>query len=83
MHTRKLRTIKPGMILRHYKGGLYRVVGFATHTETGEELVMYHSLSAEETDMYARPVHMFFNIIGVEDVVTSAGVSRFEEVIDF
>lgn len=32
-------------IYRHYKGGLYSVVGFATHHETRRKLVLYVSLT--------------------------------------
>ncbi len=29
---------------RHYKGGLYRVVGIAKHSETLEDMVVYEAL---------------------------------------
>ena len=35
--------MEPG-IYKHYKRGEYRVLGVGTHTETGEELVMYEQL---------------------------------------
>lgn len=35
----KQRKIKPGLY-RHVNGGMYRVLANATHTETGEKLVM-------------------------------------------
>ncbi len=51
-----LNDIIPG-VYRHYKGGVYRVLYMAKHTETEEQLVVYKSL---DNDMYwARPAHMF------------------------
>ena len=34
--------VKPGGRYQHYKGNVYVVVGVATHTETREDLVVYH-----------------------------------------
>ena len=34
--------VKPGGRYQHYKGNVYVVVGVATHTETREELAVYH-----------------------------------------
>lgn len=38
---------------------LYYVEGKATHTETGETLIIYYSL--EDGQMYARPIEMFLS----------------------
>jgi len=43
-------------IYLHHKGGLYLVSETAKHTETGEELVIYHDM---EDGTYARPTKMF------------------------
>ena len=50
---------------RHFKGGVYIVLGTATHSETGEELVIYHKaasglfVSDEERKLLARPAKMW------------------------
>ena len=45
-------------IYRHYKGGIYEVIGFATHSETLENLVIYRNVSDDEK-CWARPVTMW------------------------
>jgi hypothetical protein len=53
--------IKPGLY-RHYKDKLYRVIGIARHSETHEELVVYHD---ENFGLWARPLTMFQETIEV------------------
>ncbi len=58
--------IKKG-IYRHYKGGLYEVLGVAVHSETLEELVLYKSLYDSDKypkgTVWARPKEMFLDYI--------------------
>ncbi len=44
----------PGKVYQHYKGGLYKVLHLAPHSETGELLVIYQSLNFGS--YYARPL---------------------------
>jgi len=52
---------KPG-IYKHYKGHEYRFIGFAKHSETMEELVIYQDISEPEL-YWARPAPMFFETL--------------------
>lgn len=49
------KTVTKGDYYRHYKGGLYCVDGFATHTETGDLLVLYHEVG-NANFTWARPI---------------------------
>ena len=53
--------ITPGKY-RHFKGNEYEVIGFATHSETEEKLVLYKSLQNPDR-IWARPYDMFKEII--------------------
>lgn len=44
---------------RHYKGGLYKVISLANHSETGEALVVYKSVGFGT--VYVRPLSMWFD----------------------
>ncbi len=50
---------------RHFKGKEYEVIGFATHTETGDKLVIYTSFD-EEAEVWARPVENFNSCVEIE-----------------
>ncbi|WP_374315903.1 DUF1653 domain-containing protein [Microbacterium sp.] len=43
---------------RHFKGGLYEVVGVARHSETEEQLVVYRPLSGD-SGLWVRPLAMW------------------------
>lgn len=49
-------------VYEHFKGNRYRVLGFAKHSETLEEYVMYQQLYGDES-YWVRPSNMFFEII--------------------
>lgn len=49
--------IKPGRY-RHFKGKDYQVLGLATHSETGETLVVYRALYGEG-GLWVRPAFLW------------------------
>jgi hypothetical protein len=68
--------VTPGYY-RHFKGGIYHVKAIATHTETGEELVVYFSLDIPQK-VWVRPSSMWYEV--VPDPDTGQLVPRFQKV---
>ena len=62
---------------RHYKGGLYEVIGTARHSETCEPMTLYRALYGEK-GLWVRPAGMF------DEDVTAHGVTqrRFTRIIE-
>lgn len=46
-------------LYRHFKGGIYRYIGIAQHSETLEMMVIYQSLRNPH-QIWVRPKEMFF-----------------------
>lgn len=65
-------TVKRGWY-RHFKGGYYYVTGTATHTETGEEMVIYYH-QGEPSKLFVRPAFMWTELVN--------GEPRFKFIID-
>jgi len=59
--------LKPGLY-RHYKGLLYQVFSTATHSETGEVLVVYQALYGDY-GLWLRPLAMFTESVEYQGVV--------------
>ena len=57
---------------RHYKGGEYRVIGTARHSETDELLVVYRCIYDNDS-LWVRPLAMFMESV----VINGQEVPRF------
>lgn len=82
------RTFHPGDIVRNFKREtvtdgsqryLYRVVGFAKHTETDEDLVVYQALYPP-FGMWCRPRAMFEGLVDREKYPNVTQRWRFEKL---
>jgi len=62
-------------VYRHYKGQLYDVTGFARHSETLEDMVIYKALYGE-MKTWVRPLSMWSEAV----IVDGKSVKRFESV---
>ena len=69
--------IKPG-IYRHYKGNQYEVIGFAKHSETVEDMVIYKALYGEG-GTWVRPLSMWEELVEVNGQI----MKRFEYLGDY
>ncbi len=49
---------------RHYKGKAYQVLGFAIHSETLEEMVIYKALYGDEA-VWVRPASMWLDMVEI------------------
>jgi hypothetical protein len=55
-------------LYRHYKGGLYEVIGTARHSETLEPMTVYRALYGEH-GLWVRPAAMFTEQVTIEGVL--------------
>lgn len=82
------RDLKVGDIVKHFKREwvdektseyLYKILAFASHTETGEHLVIYQGLYAP-FKICARPYAMFMSVVDREKYPDVKQTYRFEKV---
>lgn len=64
-----MQKIEAGKIYKHYKGNLYRILCFAKHSETMEDMVVYSSV--KEGLIWVRSKAMW------NDVIDKNGTLRF------
>ena len=77
----KLLLIKTGHVFRHYKGGYYKIIILAKHSDTLEEVVVYKTLyKNNESQIWVRPIKDF---IGLVKIAKGKTVNRFQYVSAF
>lgn len=77
------RQILIGGAYRHFKGFTAKIITIATHTETGESLVVYECSgkavnSNHEDGIYARPLEMFLSEVDHNKYPEAEQKYRFE-----
>ena len=55
-----MQKLKINRVYQHFKGDKYLVVDTVTHSETGEEMVLYRQLYGDGK-LYVRPLEMFLS----------------------
>jgi hypothetical protein len=72
---RKITNPTPLGIYRHYKGNQYEVIGYAKHSETLEDMVIYKALYGEH-GTWVRPASMWNELVETDGKT----VKRFEYI---
>ena len=55
----------PNGLYRHYKGGMYRVMGTVRHSESLEPMTLYQALYGEQ-GLWVRPAAMFGETVTID-----------------
>lgn len=74
-----MRKLEIGKIYRHFKGNFYRVENVATHSETGEEYVIYKKMYGQGK-LWIRPLDMFLEKVDKTKYPDEKQLYRFELV---
>lgn len=71
---------RKGELWLHFKGATYEIFGISTHTETGEEFVIYYRCG-NPFDLYARPLEMFMSEVDRRKYPNAPQKYRFERIV--
>jgi len=73
--------LKPGDIVRHFKGNQYEILYIAKDSETMADVVVYRALYGER-GVWVRPLEMFLSPVDREKYPDVQQAYRFEKVED-
>ena len=59
-----MQKITVGKIYKHYKGNVYKIIAFAKHSETCEDMIVYQNV--DKGDIWTRPKSMWNEEVEVD-----------------
>lgn len=59
-----MQEISIGKVYKHYKGNYYKIIAFAKHSETLEDMIVYQS--TETGASWVRPLNMWNEVVDTE-----------------
>lgn len=71
--------LKPGDVVRHFKGNKYEILYIAKDSETMQDMVVYRALYGER-GVWVRPFEMFLSPVDREKYPDVQQIYRFEKV---
>ena len=71
--------LRPGDVVRHFKGNQYEILHIARDSETMESVVVYRALYGEQ-GVWVRPLEMFLSPVDREKYPDVNQTYRFEKV---